>query len=370
MTSTSDTSSPPSVDPREHQDPKRKEALCFAVLEQDPKRKEALCFAVIEEFPTMIFSKDASPQTRHNDRFGFRYVYFNALMDHVSGLKRLDMIGQNANDHFNPTDARQYFVDDRRVMTLPPNGDDDAAVLDFYEPWVVPTGKHVNHTRKKNLGDAYMLGTFLVVDDLHLGKVEERRRPVLLPLSEAPPSPAPYFFSEALEHLPVPVLVVSMASSSPSSSSSFSSSPPVILLKNRAYHHAFGSPAAATAAATSKDEDEGEDEGEAETAVDKYLLGLNSFAVPGAILERSNVVFGRGDRRRAKRRREEQRGEEKGMEEVEENEITKWHVTQRPVPYVEREGERENDMGDLVLVYVLWPQGDESKAAAARAKLK
>ena len=307
----------------------------------------------------MVFAKDANPQTRHNDQLGFRYAYFNALMDHTSGLKRLEMIGQNANDHFNPTDARQYFVDDRQVMALPPNDDDDSAVLDFYEPWVVPTGKHVNHTRKKNLGDAYMLGTFLIVDDLHLGKVAERRRSVLPPLSEAPPSPAPLFFSEAFEHLPVPALVVSVASSFPSSSlSPFSSD---IVMKNRAYHHAFGSAAAGAAAAvTNKDEDEEEKE----AAVDKYLLGLNSLAVPGEILERSNVVFGEGERRRE----DEQRGEEEAhMGEMDEMEMSKWHVMQRPVSLVEREGEGEEE-GELVLVYVLWPQGDESKAAAARAK--
>jgi len=355
MTGTPDTSSPPSAGPREHQDLK-KESLSFAVLEQDPDVKEALCFAVIEGFPTMIFSKDAQPETRHDDRLGFRYVYFNALMDHASGLKRLDMIGQNAYDHFNPTDAQQYFVDDRQVMALPPNRDEEAAVFEIYEPWVVPTGKHVNHTRKKNLGDAYMLGTFLVVDDVHLGKVQEKRRPVLLPLSEAPARPASYFFSEALEHLPVPVLVVSGASSSPSSSSSFSSSPPAILLKNRAYHHAFGSLETATAAAAS------ENEGGGGTAVDKYLLGLNSFAVPGEILERSNVALGRGDRGRARQHGEGQRGEAE--------QIPLWHIMQRPLRCAEREGERGNDTGDMIIVYVLWPQGDERKAAAAHAKLK
>jgi len=339
--------------------------------EQQDKKIEALCFAVLEHFPTMVFSKDANLRTRHNDQLGFRYVYFNALMDHTSGLKRLEMIGQNANDHFNPTDAQQYFIDDRQVMALPPNKDNAVAVLDFYESWIVPTGKHVNHTRKKNLGDTYMLGTFLIVDNLHLGKIAERRRSVLPPLSEAPPSPAPLFFSEAFEHLPVPVLVVSVVSPS---SSSLSSSSSGIVLKNRAYHYAFGSAgataAAAAAAAISKDGNEGEDEEEGEAAVDRYLLDLNLLAVPGEILERSNVVFSIGEGSRVKQHEKEQRGkEEVQKEETDEKEMPKWHVMQRPLCLVEREGEGKEEEGELVLVYVLWPQGDEGKAAAARAKL-
>ena len=36
------------------------------------------------------------------------------------------------------------------------------------------TGDKVLHTRKANLEDRYMLGTFLVADDVHVGKVRVR----------------------------------------------------------------------------------------------------------------------------------------------------------------------------------------------------
>ncbi len=200
-------------------------------------------------------------------------------------------------DHFNAADAQQYFVDDRAVMALAP--DDDAAVMDFYEPWIVPTGHHTLHTRKKNLSGTYMLGTFLLADDVHLGKVQERRRPIAPPLSAPPPSPAPDFFTRALAHLPLPVLVANSTASSGE-----------VVLKNRAYRHAFA-----------------QDEG-----VDAQLQAMNGLAAPGQILEKSNVVLGT--------RHPDQ----------------KWHVVQRPLADKE------------LVVYAIWPQGDEAKAKEAGPK--
>lgn len=72
----------------------------------------------------------------------------------------------------------RYFDDDRAVMRLKPR--DSSEVLDIIEPWKVASGDHVLHTRKVNLEDRYMLGTFIKADEVHLGKVssaECRNRP-------------------------------------------------------------------------------------------------------------------------------------------------------------------------------------------------
>lgn len=62
-------------------------------------------------------------------------------------------------------------------------------------------------------------------------------------------------------------------------------------------------------------------------------------------------MFGEGERNRE----EEQRGEDEAhVGRVDEKEMPKWHVMQRPLRLVGKEGE-----GKLVLVYVLWSQGDE-----------
>lgn len=145
-------------------------------------------------------------------------------------------------------------------MALPPippgSPDDGSAVLEIYEPWKVRTGDHVVHTRKVNLGDSYMLGAFILVDDVHLGKVGsgmptyitrhppkrpavaplihgdihtqqlERRRPALPPKSPTPSGLEPGFFTQAFEALPIPVLV-SVRGGGP------------LVLKNAAYQQAF-----------------------------------------------------------------------------------------------------------------------------------
>lgn len=62
----------------------------------------------------------------------------------------------------------------KQVMALPPippATPDGDAVLEIYEPWKVRTGDHVLHTHKVNLGDRFMLGAFILVDDVHLGEV-------------------------------------------------------------------------------------------------------------------------------------------------------------------------------------------------------
>ncbi|TFJ80486.1 hypothetical protein NSK_008227 [Nannochloropsis salina CCMP1776] len=250
----------------------------------DQQQKEALCFAILEHFPTMVFAKDADPRTRMDDQTGFRYVYFNALMDHASGFNRLDMIGQNALNHFNSVDARQYFLDDHRVMAL--SSQDPDAVLDFYEPWQVPSGKHVNHTRKRNLQDAFMLGTFLIVDEVHTG-----------------------------------------------------------LMKNRLFCHFFGPEAAHVSRAECLD-----------TLVTSHLLGLNHLAEPGLILEWSNVALGE----REVEDKASARGAKGGKGGL-------WHIMQRRLGDAElgKEGVMVSADG-LVLVYVLWPQGDEGQASLAR----
>lgn len=77
-------------------------------------------------------------------------------------------VWQNAKDHF-PVHFERYFDDDRAVMRLKPR--DSSEVLDIIEPWKVASGDHVLHTRKVNLEDRYMLGTFIKADEVHLGKV-------------------------------------------------------------------------------------------------------------------------------------------------------------------------------------------------------
>ena len=54
-----------------------------------------LYFIVIENFPNMIFLKNAEKENRKNFDKGFKYVYFNSIMDHSSGFNRNDMIGNN-----------------------------------------------------------------------------------------------------------------------------------------------------------------------------------------------------------------------------------------------------------------------------------
>lgn len=314
----------------------------------DQQQKEALCFAILEHFPTMVFAKDADPRTRMDDQTGFCYVYFNALMDHASGFNRLDMIGQNALNHFNSVDARQYFLDDRRVMAL--SSQDPDAVLHFYEPWQVPSGKHVNHTRKRNLQDAFMLGTFLIVDEVHTGKNGRRCRQALPPLSTPPPSPSDSFFSRAFYDLPVPVLVVTSRARHASSSSSSLAPPPSTstgLMKNRLFCHLFSPEAAHVSNAECLD-----------TLVTSHLLGLNHLAEPGLILEWSNVVLGE----REVEDKASARGAKGGKRGL-------WHIMQRRLGDAElgKGGEVVSADG-LVLVYVLWPQGDEGQASLARAK--
>lgn len=112
-------------------------------------------------------------------------------MNAASGFDRHEMIGQNAKDHFpvhygeravqvnvhkclhlgtDPAASGcrcpgRYFEDDQAVMEL--QAGDPSAVRDIIEPWKVATGDHVLHTRKCNLSDRYMLGTFIKADELH-----------------------------------------------------------------------------------------------------------------------------------------------------------------------------------------------------------
>lgn len=163
-----------------------------------------ICFEVIENFPVMIFSKDANPETRQSYQ-GFQYAYFNAIFDSASGFCRNNLIGQNARDHF-PVDYARYFTDDRAVMDLKSRDTDQ--VLNLVEPWKVSKGDYVLHTRKVNLIDRYMLGTFIWADDVHMGVQEEKYRPIEPVTSTTPPPPYATYFEDAFEYLPVPVLIV------------------------------------------------------------------------------------------------------------------------------------------------------------------
>lgn len=55
---------------------------------------------------------------------------------------------------------------------------DTDQVLNLVEPWKVSKGDYVLHTRKVNLIDRYMLGTFIWADDVHMGVQEEKYRPI------------------------------------------------------------------------------------------------------------------------------------------------------------------------------------------------
>lgn len=91
-------------------------------------------------------------------------------------------------------------------------------------------GEFTLHTRKCNLDDRYMLGTFIKCTEIHQGKASgEIRRQALYPISSPPPIPhgEEGFFTRILENLPVPVLISSSGKDNRR------------LIKNRAYHHAF-----------------------------------------------------------------------------------------------------------------------------------